>query len=154
MLYRIEVLEAKSGFIGSVPDLGMETSTMPSEKAAVEAIGKCLSGFVELEYRRKHKPIPLPSPVGKDDKVAYVPLRLQLRIALWNSMLGTGTTQTELAAKLGISKAAVNQYVNGSANIGPEAYERALAAIGLYPDVRLHGQADHGLQLESGKKGD
>lgn len=135
MFYRLEIHQTDDGFVCVIPDLKMETVPQLTEREAIDGASKAMSGFIELEYRRKHKPIPLPSPVGKDDRVAYVPLRLQLRITLWNAMIRTGVTQVELAAKLNISKGAVNQYVNGSSNIGPEAYERALIAIGEYPNI-------------------
>ena len=45
--------------------------------------------------------------------------------------------QTELAEKLGVSKAMINQMVNGRGAISSEKYEEVLQVLGKYPKVSI-----------------
>ena len=124
MIYAYEIKKTEEGYIGHVYDLDFETKPQPSSEKVKEVISEGLSGVIELKYRKNKKPIPLPS-TEVTEYGAVVPIKLQLRILLWNTMLDQHVTQTELAEKLGISKAHMNQFFI-SDHVSVEKYERAI----------------------------
>ena len=137
MLYSYEIEKTDKGFVGYVEDLGFETKPQTSEDDVEFVLTECLSAFVETMYRAKVKKIPLPT-TSCDGKLAlYVPIKLQLRILLWNTMKDQCVKQTELAEKLGVSKAMINQMVNGRGAISSEKYEEVLQVLGKYPKVSI-----------------
>ena len=153
MFYAYKLKKTNDGYVAEVPDLGLVTKPQATEDEASGILAEGLSAAVETGFRSKGKPIPLPSaPCG--ELALYVPVKLQLRILFWNAMLDHHLKQTEVASMMGISKAVVNQMVSGKSAVSVERYEEGLNVLGLYPDVRLHGQEEHALQLEGGKKGD
>ena len=133
MIYAYEIKKTDEGYVGHVFDLDFDTKPQPSSEKVEEIISEGLSGVIELKYRKNKKPIPLPV-TEAIEYGAYVPLKLQLRILLWNTMLDQHVTQTELAEKLGISKAHMNQFFI-SENVSVEKYEEALQLLGIIPTV-------------------
>ena len=137
MIYAYEVTKTDEGFVGYVPDLDMRTKPQETEEAAETALTDGLSAFIEFVYRRKKKPIPLPV-TSCDDKCAlYIPIKLQLRILFWNTMLEQHLTQTEMAEKLGTSKMMVSFMVSGKNAVSVEKYEEALKTLGKTPNVQI-----------------
>lgn len=65
----------------------------------------------------------------------YIPIRMQLRFLLWNTMLEQNLKQTEMAEKLGISKAQMNQMLCGKGSTSESKYEYALRVLGKTPNV-------------------
>ena len=137
MIYAYEIKKTADGYVGHVFDLDFETKPQPSAERVEEVISEGLSGVIELKYRKNKKPIPLPVTEGFEYG-AYVPVKLQLRILLWNTMLEQHVSQTELAAKLNISKAHMNQFFITD-NVSVEKYEDALNALGIHPTVTVLG---------------
>lgn len=138
MFYKYEIKEESGKFIGFVEDLDLETQPLDTMEEAKETLIKGLSGFIELQYRRQKLPVPLPSTkVSEGDSFLYVPIKLQLRILLWNTMLEKRYRQADLAKMLGVSRAQAQMYVNGSSGVSVESYEKALKAMGVYPSVSL-----------------
>lgn len=123
MIYAYEIKKTEEGYIGHVFDLDFDTKPQPSSEKVEEVISEGLSGVIELKYRKNKKPIPLPS-TEVTEYGAIVPVKLQLRILLWNTMLENHVTQTEMAAILGISKAHLNQFFI-TENVSVEKYENA-----------------------------
>lgn len=133
MIYAYEIKKTEEGYIGHVYDLDFDTKPQPSSEQVEEVISEGLSGVIELKYRKNKKPIPLPV-TEAIEYGAYVPVKLQLRILLWNTMLEQHVTQTELAEKLEISKAHMNQFFITD-NVSVEKYEEALQVLGIIPTV-------------------
>ena len=99
---------------------------------------KGLSGFIELQYRKQKLPIPLPRHnIEEGDRVLYIPLKLQLRILLWNTMLTRRYRAADIAKLLGVSRQQVQMYVNGSSGVSVESYEKVLKLLGVYPSISL-----------------
>lgn len=124
MIYAYEIKKTSDGYVGHVFDLEFETKPQPSAEQVEEVICEGLSGVIELKYRKNKKPIPLPT----TEVTAYgavVPIKLQLRILLWNIMLEEHVSQTELAEALGISKSHMNQFFI-SDHVSVEKYEKAI----------------------------
>ena len=137
MIYAYEVEKKDDGFVGYVPDLDMHTKPQDSEEKAENVLVEGLSAYVEMAYRANGKPIPLPVTDCTDKMALYVPIKLQLRILLWNTMLDKHLKQTELAQLLGVSRIVVNQMINGKNAVSVEKYEEALKALGKFPDVQI-----------------
>lgn len=138
MIYAYDIKETPEGFVGYVKDLELETMPQPTAEEVGTLLPKVVAGFIELQYRRKHKPIPLPATRPAKDRALYVPIKLQLRILLWNTMQEKKVKQVELGEMLGESKAMIQQYFSGG-NVSVEKYERALQALGKYCEVKARG---------------
>lgn len=138
MKYCFEIVKTDAGYVGRVPDLDLETKPMPSEDEAAGLVGRGASAYMEVEYRRRRKPIPLPSAPLKDGgRALFIPVKGQLRILLWNALLERHMTQAELASRLGMSRAQAGKFFRDAAGVSVEKYEEALAALGLHAGVVL-----------------
>ncbi|SPT70053.1 helix-turn-helix domain-containing protein [Anaerobiospirillum thomasii] len=138
MLYAYEVKEQDGKYVGYVYDIDMTTKPLNSADEVDEALMQAFSGYIEIVYRRKRKPIPLPL-TNTDDKYAlYIPIKLQLKIHLWNTMLEKHINQTELAQMLGVSRMAVNQMVGEGKNTSVERYENTLKLLEKYPCISIN----------------
>ncbi len=137
MLYFYSVKETKEGFVGYVEDVDLETQPQPTREEAVLAVKQGFSGYIELVYRRNRKPIPLPKKRPLEGEAFYAPIKLQLRILLWNAMMEKHISQKELAEKLKVSPQQVQQLVSGKGATSVEKYEEILQMLGCYPDVNL-----------------
>lgn len=137
MIYGYEVEKTPEGFVAKVAVLGMTTKPQESEDAAGEVLREGMSGFIELQYRRRKKPIPVPDKMPEAGNALYIPIKLQLRILLWNTMMEKHISQTELAQLLKITRQQVQRYVDGSDTVSVEKYEQALIALDVCPTVEL-----------------
>lgn len=135
MLYAYDIKETSEGFVGECFDLDFVTKPQKTFDDAEETLTDGFAGFIELVYRKKGKPIPLPATDCKNKMALYVPIKLQLRILLWNTMLEQHIKQVELADKLGVSKAQINQMLCGKGGTSESKYEEALRILGKTPNV-------------------
>lgn len=115
----------------------MRTKPQDNEEKAEEVLVEGLSTYIEMAFRANGKPIPLPLTDCTDKMVLYVPIKLQLRILLWDTMQEKHQKQTELAELLGVSRVVVNQMINVKNAVSAERYEEALKALGKIPDVKI-----------------
>lgn len=135
MIYVFEIKKTDEGYIAYIPDVDIETKPQETEEMACQAFMEGFAGAIELKYRKKKQPIPLPN--IKDGEYGFkIPIKLQLRILLWNAMLDKHVSQTQLAEKLGISRAYMNQFFITD-NVSVEKFEEALEALGYDVDVSL-----------------
>ena len=138
MFYKYSIKEVEDKFYGFVEDLDLESLPQNSADEAKEALIKGLSGFIEPQYRKQKLPIPLPRHnIEEGDRVLYIPLKLQLRILLWNTMLTRRYRAADIAKLLGVSRQQVQMYVNGSSGVSVESYEKVLKLLGVYPSISL-----------------
>ena len=61
MLYAYDIKETSEGFIGECFDLDFVTKPQKTFDDAEETLTDGFAGFIELVYRKKGKPIPLPA---------------------------------------------------------------------------------------------
>ncbi len=137
MIYAYEIEKAADGFVALVPDLDMRTKPQATEEQAEDVLVEGMSAYIEMAYRAKGNPIPLPETDCTDKMALYIPIKLQLRILLWNTMQEKHLKQTELAELLGVSRVVVNQMINGKNAVSVEKYEEALQVLGKFPDVLI-----------------
>ena len=127
MFYKYSIREVEKKFYGYVEDLDLESLPQNSADEAKEALIKGLSGFIEIQYRKQKLPIPLPKHnITEGDQVLYIPLKLQLRILLWNTMLTRRYRSADIAKLLGVSRQQAQMYINGSSGVSVESYEKVL----------------------------
>jgi len=137
MLYFYTVKETKEGFIGHVADVDLETLPQSTREEAISALRDGFSGYIELTYRKRKKPIPMPKEQPLEGTAFYVPVKLQMRILLWNTMMEKHISQKELADMLKVSPQQILQIVSGSGSTSVEKYEEILQKLGCHPDVTI-----------------
>jgi len=116
-------------------DLVLEYPTMQDarQQASAEVIRQ-----IETKFRKKHLPIPRPSKVENGEEVFYIPIKIQARIMLWNTMMKRGMRAIDLAKLLETSPAQAQRYINGSNDVSIESYERALLKLDIYLNLKSH----------------
>ena len=135
MLYAYEIKETQEGFVGYVSDLDFSTKPQKTVEDAENVLTDAFLAYIEVVYRKNRKPIPLPKTSCEGKMALYIPIRMQLRFLLWNTMLEQNLKQTEMAEKLGISKAQMNQMLCGKGSTSESKYEDALRVLGKTPNV-------------------
>ncbi len=137
MFYPVSITKLPDGKIQGVMDDSGAVAVQDTEDEVIAAFVNSSSGIIENEFRKKKRSIPLPREPREGDLLVYVPLQLQLRIALWNIMRSQRITTAELGRILGISRQYAQRYVNGSDLVSVENYERALTTLGYFSDLSV-----------------
>lgn len=100
-------------------------------RMAQEALVAALSFYTEAG-----RPLPAPSSTpGR--KLAVVPVRVALKLALHETMLGTGTSNVALARLLGIDEKAVRRMRDLLQTTKVEKLEAALDALGRHAEITV-----------------
>ena len=108
-----------------------------SHDEAVDLSAQAVPGALELCYRRKKKSIPLPDGTLREGEIrAYVPIKVQLKIALWNLIRDREMTLSELARTLRITPTQAQRLVDLSIDkASTESIETALSNLGVHYTV-------------------
>lgn len=72
----------------------------------------------------------------------YVPMRVQARILLWNTIVTKGLSMTEFAKTIGVSNSQAQRLVDFSKNASPESIEQAQAKLGFLFDLSIVEETD------------
>lgn len=138
MFYKYTITEQDQKFVGLVKELDFETIPLDSIEEVKDTLIKGMSAFIEENFRKHKLQIPLPTEkINDGDSVLYVPIKLQLRILLWNTMVEKRYRQADIAKMLGVSRTQAQLYVNGSAGVSVESYEKVLKLMNVYPSISL-----------------
>lgn len=86
--------------------------------------------------------MPLPTPIQDGEMKIYVPMRVQARILLWNTIVTKGLSMTEFAKTIGVSKSQAQRLVDFSKNASPESIEQAQAKLGFLFDLSIVEETD------------
>ena len=132
MFYPFKISKTENGrFVITLRDIPECVFTEATEEKAVEAAGTYIPASLEIYYRRKKKAIPLPSAIETDEFPAYVPLRVQAKILLWNFAISKGMNLQSLADYLGISPSQAQRLVDLSKDgATADTVEDALEKLG------------------------
>ena len=65
----------------------------------------------------------------------YVPIRVQARILLWNTIIEKGLNMTKFAKAIGVSNSQAQRLVDFTKKASPESIEIALSKLGYLFDV-------------------
>lgn len=141
MFYPFKVKKQDDGtYLGEMVDIEAITTGQSFDEIA-DTFRETFSTFFEINYRKKKKAMPLPSeiPDGNTDEVGavYVPLRLQLRILLWNEIIKRKLSITEFSELMGIPKQLGVRYFNGAPGVSLEKYETAFLKLGCSPNLTI-----------------
>lgn len=132
MYYPLKISTTDSGDVtGSSRDIPECVYLAKSAKEAQDKAAVMMPGTLELFYRRKRRAIPLPSPLKDGEVPIFVPVRVQAKILLWNTMCALGIKVSDLAQKLEVKPTQAQRLVDLSKDrASMEALENALAFLG------------------------
>jgi len=85
--------------------------------------------------------IPAPSKLKRGQHPVSVPLYLAPKLALYLAMRKSGTRNTELAKRLGVSETVIRRMLDPKHDTKPERIQAALAALGKRIVVRFEDAA-------------
>ncbi len=144
MFYPITIKKTEDGQIfASSPDMPQCVFAAESLEEALKNGAGAIPAAMELFYRRKRLPIPMPSTGGDSDVPVYVPARVQAKILLWNTLCEKGLKLADLARMMKISQAQAQRYVDLTKDkASMEAIEEALSALGCHLSLTVHKDDD------------
>lgn len=138
MIYGIRIREiSPNEFLTTCRDLPECTYTSHSVDEAIEDATKAVPGAIELFYRQRKKAIPLPTPIEDGEAPLFIPLRVQAKILLWNTIVSKGMSLTEFSKEIGSSLSQAQRLVDFSKSASPENIEQALAKLGYLFDISI-----------------
>lgn len=106
----IEKDETEGGWFASFPDIPEALTCGDSWQEAKSMAADALVTALEF-YFEDERPIPLPSPLAAGDEYIELPASATAKVLLLNAMLSSGTSQAELARKLGTRPQEVTRLV-------------------------------------------
>ena len=131
--------EPEGGFFISFADVPEALTGAERESeiphVAQEALVSALSFYTE-----RGSPVPAPS-LARGRPLAFVPVRVALKLALHDAMLSTGTTNVALARTLGIDEKAIRRMRDVLQTTKIETLEAALEALGRHAEIAIVEQA-------------
>ncbi len=132
MIYTIQLTPLENGKVEvSCRDLPECIYEADSRDEAVKLAGQMLPGTMVLEYRKKHRSIPMPTKPQEGDVCIYVPVKVQAKILFWNYIKSKELRMADVAKELGVTFTAVSRYCDlttDSASV--DAIEAALEKLG------------------------
>lgn len=139
MFYPLQIIHNPSGsVIGACRDI---PECVFMAKDAADALKQApiqIPGSLELHYRRKRRPYPLPTALQKGETPIFVPIRIQTKILLWNELCKRGIRLSEFARDLKINPAQAQRLVNLTQDlVRIDVIEEALATLGCTLDAVL-----------------
>ena len=138
MIYGIRIREiGVNEFVVTCRDLPECTFTSRDVPTALADAAKAIPGTIELFYRQKKRAIPVSTPIEEGEVPIFIPLRVQTKILLWNTVVSQGMNLTEFAERIGCSRTQAQRLVDFSKSASPENIEKALAELGCIFDVTV-----------------
>lgn len=138
MFFPVKIQEVDPGqFLATCRFIPECTFVAKSHDEAVDLAAQAVPGTLELCYRRKKKSIPLPDGTLHEGEIrAYVPIKVQLKIALWNIACDRKMNLSVLARTLHITPTQAQRLVDLSIDkASTESIEAALSSLGVHHTV-------------------
>lgn len=123
------IAEPEGGFTVTFRDLGEAIAFGESEDEAIERAGEVLADALSY-YAEEGKAFPSASAPKRGEKLVFLPVVIQAKLALWARMGELGLNKVELAARLGIDEKAVRRMLRLDYQSGVDKIEAALAVLG------------------------
>lgn len=131
MIYGIRIERLANGqFVTTSRDVPELTFISDDEDKAYMASADIFPACFELHYRQQKKPMPLPSPIQEGEMAVFVPVRVQARILLWNTVVERGLNMKKFAKTIGVSASQAQRLVDFTKNASIENIEHALSKLG------------------------
>ena len=133
MFYGLKIKANEDGtFEASSRDIPECIYDAPSKEEAVKLAGDMMPGTMELFYRKKKLPIPLPSPVEEGEVAIMVPTRVQAKILLWNYMVENRYRVADVAKMFGVTQTQAQRYVDLTKDkASMETLDSVMYALGM-----------------------
>ena len=121
--------EEEGGLLVTFPDVP-EALTCGDDRGDALAMAKDALAVALAGYVHERRDIPAPSATAKGMELVPLPPVIAAKLALYTAMRAEGITKVALAARLGLSEAAVRKLLDPDhrSHIGP--VEKALKAVG------------------------
>ncbi|MDE2765607.1 MAG: hypothetical protein OXI25_04140 [Chloroflexota bacterium] len=124
------------GFVAAFPDVP-EAITGGSDRAETLALAEDALAAALAGYAHAKRDIPAPSEASGGQALVAVPPVAAAKLALYTAMKAQRITKVELAAKLGVSEAAVRKLTNPDHRSHVSQVQRALKAVGCSLAVEI-----------------
>lgn len=121
--------ESEGGYTIIFRDLGEATAYGESEGEALERAGQVLADALSY-YAKKGEIFPRSSTPKRGEKLIFLPVIIQAKLALWARMGELGLSKVELAERLGVDEKAVRRMLRLDYGSGVDKIEAALAVLG------------------------
>jgi antitoxin HicB len=121
--------EPEGGYTVLFRDLGEAIAFGESEAEAMERAEEVLADALSY-YAEEGRAFPNASAPKRGEKLVFLPVIIQAKLALWARMGELGLSKVELAARLGIDEKAVRRMLRLDYQSGVDKIEAALAALG------------------------
>ena len=121
--------EPEGGLTVTFRDLGEAIAFGESEDEAIERAGEVLADALSY-YAEDGKAFPKASAPKRGEKLVFLPVIIQAKLALWARMGELGLSKVELAARLGVDEKAVRRLLRLDYQSGVDKIEAALAVLG------------------------
>lgn len=134
MFYPVKIQQVREGeFLATCRTLPECIYTASSHDEAVDLASQLVPGTIELMYRRKRKAIPLPDGTQEEGEIrAYVPIKVQLKVALWNVLCARKMNLSGLCKALNITPTQAQRLVDLSKDkASTDSIESALTQLGV-----------------------
>ncbi|GHU30282.1 hypothetical protein AGMMS50256_16900 [Betaproteobacteria bacterium] len=136
MLYPINVFGENGGYWANCPDIPeMHSAGDTLEELLREAVDG-LESAVEI-YFDERRPVPAPSQPKRGQHTIALPALAVAKVLLHNKMLTQGVKKAELARRLNMASANVEQIFRLKNKTRIETVEAALACLGKHIDLQL-----------------
>ncbi|MDA5482166.1 type II toxin-antitoxin system HicB family antitoxin [Yersinia intermedia] len=134
MRYPVNFEHDETGWAASFPDIPeAHTGGATKEEALSEALDALVTAF--YFYLEDQRPVPMPSTSGED--FVEVPASVAAKVLLLNVMLSTGTTNAELARRLGTRPQDVQRIVDLGHVTKIDTIETAFKALGKRLEITV-----------------
>lgn len=133
MFYGISIFKLESGKYGvSCPDIPECSFEANDIEEAQDLACNNIPAAMEIFYRKKRRPIPLPSQIAEGDFPIRVPTRVQAKILLWNHMVNNRYRVADIARMLGVSQTQAQRLVDMTKDgASMEALDDAMDLLGM-----------------------
>ena len=121
--------EPEGGYIVTFRDLGEAMAYGESTDEALESAGEVLADALSY-YAEKGASFPKASAPKRGEKLVFLPVIIQAKLALWARMGELSLSKVELAARLGVDEKAVRRILRLDYGSGVDKIEAALVVLG------------------------
>ena len=128
--------DEEGGFVAAFPDVP-EAITGGSDRAETLALAEDALAAALAGYAHAKRDIPAPSEAAGGQALVAVPPVAAAKLALYTAMKSQRITKVELAARLGVSEAAIRKLTNPDHRSQVSQVQRALKAVGCSLAVEI-----------------
>lgn len=134
MRYPIKFEHDETGWCISFPDIPEALTGGETKEEALSLAQDALVTAFDF-YFEDQRPVPMPSDDGED--FVDVPASVTAKVLLLNTMIATGTTQAELARRLGTRPQDVSRIVTLAHTTKIDTIETALKVLGKRLEITV-----------------